>query len=158
MSTSQLPPQPSTPQRWTAPAATSWPEPVASWGRTGEIPPTPEVALPWLSPGPPPWAGRFVIGHARPSSNLAIGALITGVVGVIAGWCLLGLPCIAAVILGHLAIGDTKDDQKSGRGMAVTGLVLGYVSLIPAVVLFFWMVAGGLMGAGGGVVTPTPTY
>lgn len=95
---------------------------------------------------------------ARPSSSLSVWALVLGLVGFFAGWCMLGLPCVAAVIIGHLAVADTKNEQKSGRGMAVTGLALGYVMIAPAVFLFFWLILGAGASLIPGVgVTPTPT-
>lgn len=119
---------------------------LARWGQ----PPAPPVERPWVSPGPAPWV-------PRPSSTVAVWALATGVVGVLAGWCLFGLPCIAAVVLGHLGVNQTKDGAMSGRGMAVTGLILGYVALVPAIIMFVWLVAGGLAGGAASVVTPMPS-
>lgn len=119
--------------------------------------PGPATERPFVSPGVPPWGSLHQdIGHEAPrrSSTLAVWALVTGVVGVMAGWCLFGLPCIAAVVLGHVALNQTKDDRMTGRGMAVAGLVLGYVALIPAVILTFYVVAGGLLGTGGAVTAP----
>lgn len=127
--------------------------------RTGATQPGGTGERPWISPGRPPWSELTYgpgPGPTRPSSNVAVWALVTGCVGVLAGWCLLGIPCVAAVILGHVGVAQTKDDRMTGRGMAVAGLVLGYVSLIPAVVLFFWLVAGGLMGGAGATVDPGP--
>jgi hypothetical protein len=107
--------------------------------------------------GPPPQlhpAGYpMTYAPARPSSTVSVWAIVLGIVGVFGGWCLFGLPCIAAIILGHVGLADTKDGGKSGRGMAVTGLVTGYVMVLPAIILFFWMV----LGAGMGAVTPSPS-
>lgn len=100
------------------------------------------------------YPSHLVVQPTRPASTVAVWALITGVVGVLAGWCLLGVPCIAAVVLGHVGMAQTKDGRLSGRGMAVAGLVLGYVALIPAVILFFWMVLGGI----GAAVSPSPEF
>jgi hypothetical protein len=86
----------------------------------------------------------------RPASALAVWALVTGVTGLLAGWCLFGVPCLIAVILGHIALHETKDGEKTGRGMAVAGLILGYVALLPAVILAFWLI----LGAGGAAVAP----
>jgi Domain of unknown function (DUF4190) len=137
---------------------------------------------PWTSPGTPPWIqerrrepllipGRLPHAHwgyqapppvmvqlpSRPSSSSAVWALALGVIGLLAGWCLFALPCVAAVIVGHLALNDTKNDVKTGRGMAVTGLILGYVSLVPAVILFFWMTLGLITGTPTGLVEPFPS-
>lgn len=90
--------------------------------------------------------------RVKPASGAATWALVLGIVGVLAGWCMFGLPSIAAIILGHIGERQTKDDRTTGRGMAVTGLVLGYVMLLPAVVLTFWMLLGGAAS----VVSPQP--
>jgi hypothetical protein len=84
----------------------------------------------------------------RPTSGLAVGALVAGLFGVLGGWCLCGLPCIAAVVLGHMATRETRTGARGGHGMAVAGLILGYVFVVPAIVLTFWVVLGGaLQGA-----------
>jgi hypothetical protein len=114
-----------------------------------------------VSPAPPGW-GTPQIQYGitprieplvRPASGAATWALVTGIVGLLVGWCTFGLPSIAAVILGHIGERQTKDDRTTGRGMAVTGLVLGYVGIVPAIVLTFWMIAG--MGAA--AVNPSPS-
>jgi hypothetical protein len=57
---------------------------------------------------------------------------------------------IAENFLGHVALGHTKDGRIGGRGMAVTGLTLGYVTVAPAIILFFTVGLGmiGTMFAG----------
>jgi hypothetical protein len=124
----------------------------------------PDGGRPWVSPGRPPWDSRvhqeLAVQHgwpsrtvdARPNSTVAVWALVTGVVGVLAGWCLLGLPCLAAVVLGHVALSQTKTDQVKGRGLAIAGLVLGYVALIPALIFCLYAV----IGVGGAGVAPAP--
>lgn len=155
-------------------------EALGNWGQ--QHPPVPVVPghqqhgtgeRPWVSPGRPPWDSQVhqdlavqhgwptpqnVIHHqaARPSSTVAVWALVLGCVGVLAGWCLMGVPCVIAVALGHVALAQTKDDRMSGRGMAVAGLVLGYVSLIPAIILIFWVAAGGMTGGTGAGLTTSP--
>lgn len=104
-------------------------------------------------PGRSAVENRLAVQHGwtntPPVSETAIWALVAGVVGILAGWCLLGAPCIAAVVAGHVAIKEIKSGGKSGNGLAVTGLVLGYVGLIPAVILFFWLVLGTVGTAAG---------
>lgn len=110
-----------------------------------------------LSPVSPAWPaqppGIFMQASVKPASGAATWALVTGIIGLLVGWCLFGLPSIAAVILGHIGERQTKDDRTTGRGMAVTGLVLGYVGIIPGIILTFWMIAG--MGAA--AVSPPPS-
>ena len=84
--------------------------------------------------------------NVKQTSTLAILSLISGVLG----WSLLPfLGSIGAIILGHLARGEIRREPErlDGDGLAVAGLVLGYLSLalgvlfLAAIFLFF----GGLV-------------
>src|SRR5439155_20006450 len=83
---------------------------------------------PQLGAQPPEWSGP------SRSSGKAIASLICGVVFVF--W---PLSAVAAVILGHLALSDIKRSagRLAGRGMAIGGLVTGYigVSIIPFLII-----------------------
>lgn len=83
------------------------------------------------------WGTRLV--PVQVASPVAVWALVTGVIAVLAGWCLFGLPCLAAITLGHVGEAQTRDGMMSGRGMAVAGLVLGYLSVVPAVLALLWL-------------------
>jgi len=81
----------------------------------------------------------------RQTSSLAIISLISGILG----WTLLPfLGSIAAVVCGHMARGEIRraPDRLKGDGLAVAGLVLGYLAIalavltVVAIILFF----GGL--------------
>ena len=81
----------------------------------------------------------------RQTSSLAIISLISGILG----WTLLPfLGSIAAVVCGHMARGEIRraPDRLEGDGLAVAGLVLGYLAIalavltVVAIILFF----GGL--------------
>lgn len=67
---------------------------------------------------------------------LAVAALVLGVLAVVPG---VGL---AAVVCGHLALRRLADGYAGGRGLAVAGLVLGYVLTVLWVllVLAIWSV------------------
>ena len=86
--------------------------------------------------------------HAPPTNTKALLALIAGVLG----WTLLPfLGSVGAIILGHMARADIRRSagQQAGDGFAVTGLVLGWLSVIlwllgvVLAILFF----GGLVAA-----------
>jgi Domain of unknown function (DUF4190)/Domain of unknown function (DUF1707) len=62
---------------------------------------------------------------ATPTSGLAIGALICGIAELFT----LGFAAIPAVILGHLARAQIKRTGERGDGMAIAGLVLGYLGI-----------------------------
>ncbi|WP_422741615.1 DUF4190 domain-containing protein [Micromonospora sp. WMMD754] len=91
---------------------------------------------------------------ARPvlTSGMATASLVLGILGVLGGWCLFGLPCLLAVVLGHLALRETRDGTRSGHGMAVAGLVLGYVFVGPMILFTLMLFFGGVLTA----VTPAP--
>ncbi|WP_210479712.1 DUF4190 domain-containing protein [Naasia sp. SYSU D00948] len=62
---------------------------------------------------------------AAPPRGLGIASLVLGGAGLIAGWAFLGVPCIVAVVLGHLAL----QREPAGRAYAILGLVLGYLGI-----------------------------
>ncbi len=65
----------------------------------------------------------------RPTSGLAVTSLICGIAGVLLFWLFVPLlGSIAAVITGHLAIRQIRANPAlSGRGMAIAGVIMGYV-------------------------------
>ena len=62
------------------------------------------------------------------ASGLAIASMICGLLGFVT----LGLTGIAAVITGHLANSAIKkaNGALAGRGMSITGLITGYLSIL----------------------------
>jgi hypothetical protein len=93
------------------PAPQPPPPPPAGWGG-----PAPGSIYPGGAPGP---AGAK-------TSGLAIASLVTG----LCFWC-CAVPGIVAIVLGHLALESIEDSggAKSGRGMAIAGIVLGWVGV-----------------------------
>lgn len=89
----------------------------------------------------------------RQTSSLAVVSLVAGILG----WTLLPfLGSIAAVICGHMARSEIRraPDRLEGDGLAVGGLVLGYLMIllsvlaVVAVVLFFGGIAALIAFAG----------
>lgn len=68
-------------------------------------------------------------GHSR-TSGLAVGSMILGIASLVL--CLGPLAGIPAVILGHKANSDIRKSGGivQGGGMAVAGLVTGYLSIL----------------------------
>ncbi len=83
-------------------------------------------------------AGYPGSGIAPPTSGLAIASLVCGILGLTT--CLL-VPGIPAVICGHMALSqiDKSPAPVAGRGMALAGLITGYVAVVPMIagLLFF---------------------
>jgi hypothetical protein len=89
-------------------------------------------------PAPPPMApARPTFVRASPPTNgLAIGSLVAGVFWM--WW----VGSVVAIVLGHVALRQIARSGQSGRGLAITGLVLGYGALaLLAFVLAFGIVA-----------------
>jgi hypothetical protein len=59
----------------------------------------------------------------RGTNGLAIAALVLGILWVY--W----VGSILAVIFGHVALSQIHRSRQGGRGLAIAGLVLGYVGL-----------------------------
>ena len=79
-----------------------------------------------MSPVMPYQGGYYPpIMPTQPTSGLAIGAMICGIAEVFT----LGFAAIPAVILGHLARAQIKRTGERGDGMAIAGLVLGYLGI-----------------------------
>jgi hypothetical protein len=89
----------------------------------------------------------------RQTNTLAVISLICGILG----WTLLPfLGSLVAIICGHMARGEIRRSQgmQEGDGMAVAGLVMGYLVIafsvlaVVALVLFFGGLAAVLAFAG----------
>lgn len=83
----------------------------------------PLAQVPELLGGSP----AVALGAAAPTSGLAIASLVCGIVGAtLCYFCALaGIP---AVICGHMALSRIRNSPGTqGRGMALAGLILGYV-------------------------------
>ena len=75
----------------------------------------------------------------RQTSVLAIVSLIAGILG----WSLLPfLGSIGAVITGHMARSEIRraPDRLEGDGLAIAGLVLGYLSIAMAVLAILFVI------------------
>ena len=105
----------------------------------------PPVYQPPLSPyqpaaGYPAQYQPMTMPVTAPTSGWSVAALVLGILGILVGWCALGIPCVLAVVFGHLGLNETKHGAKAGKGMAIAGLVLGYVCLVPTVLITIWMI------------------
>ncbi|HEY7351003.1 MAG TPA: DUF4190 domain-containing protein [Ktedonobacterales bacterium] len=79
----------------------------------------------YAPPAQPVYIQPVIVGQQ--TNGKATAAMILGLL-VFVAWFLTGIP---AVILGHMALGEinASGGMQGGRGMAITGLVLGYISI-----------------------------
>jgi hypothetical protein len=71
---------------------------------------------------PVPYAGAYYSPQLAPRTNgFAVGALVCGIIPFFGG--------VPAVILGHVARGQIRRTGERGDGLAIAGLVFGYLWL-----------------------------
>ncbi|MFI2566123.1 DUF4190 domain-containing protein [Paenarthrobacter sp. NPDC018779] len=99
-------------------------------------PPSPYQQQPYGQPNP---YGQPAY-YAMPSQpkGLSIASMICGIATLV-GFGFFILPQIAAVILGHLAL----NREPAGKGMAIAGLVMGYIGVALAIIWIIFIVALG---------------
>lgn len=128
----RIPPRPPAPAAFpVVPALPAYPvQPAPQPAQNQPIPPaysptTPPAYAPYGAPVYP------AAPAPRPTSGLAITSLICGIAGIVLVWAIIPvLASIAAVITGHMALGQTRRDPGiGGRGMAIAGLILGYAMI-----------------------------
>lgn len=88
---------------------------------------------------PAPGARAFVPPTGTRTSGLAIASLVTGLFF----WCWV-IPGVVSIVLGHCALESIEDSggTKTGRGMAIAGIVLGWVGVgIVGLLVLWWFVA-----------------
>jgi hypothetical protein len=85
-------------------------------------------------PPPPPPYGGYPAPSTAPKNGLGIASLVTAIIALLSvvGGVLLGL---VAVVLGFLGWSRARRGEATNGGLAVAGIVLGFLSVIEAVVV-----------------------
>lgn len=96
-----------------------------------------------------PYTGAPAYGSYRPTNVLAWVSLGLAVGAIVVGT----LASIAAVICGHIARRQIRETGQQGDGLAIWGLVVGYLGIAFSVliIVFFLVVFAGL-----GIVSTVP--
>jgi hypothetical protein len=137
------------------------PQPPISPGPYQPQSPPPQYHAPAQQYGYPPqqqhYPQQMVVTHQMvPTSGWATASLVLGIIGLFGGWCLIGIPCVLAVVAGHIGLAQTKTGERGGRGLAVSGLILGYLVVVPAVFFFFTLGGLGIIGSTAPEPSATP--
>ncbi|MFO7250535.1 MAG: DUF4190 domain-containing protein [Actinomycetes bacterium] len=77
----------------------------------------------------PGYAGYQPVG----TNGLAVAAMILGILGFVT----CGATSVLAVIFGHVALSQIKRSGEQGHGMAMTGVILGWI--LTGLWLLYWM-------------------
>jgi hypothetical protein len=129
------------------------------YGAPYNQPPSPYSQGPYSQPGPynqPPSPYNHAGPYGQPGyygvpaepKTLSIASMVCGIASVIMGFLLL--PQVAAIVTGHMAL----KREPSGKGMSITGLVLGYLCLLGYGAL--WLLA--IIGLAVASSTTTSSY
>jgi hypothetical protein len=120
----ETPPPPPPPP--SAPPPPPGAPPPPSYGQyPGSYPPPPQ-ASPYGGYAPPP--------PSAPQNGLGIASLVTAIIALLSVVGGIGLG-VVAVILGFMGWGKAKRGQATNGGVAVAGIVLGFLSIIEAIVV-----------------------
>jgi hypothetical protein len=95
----------------------------ARW--TGDLQRLTSDIVPAPAPPPPPVPYGYPPAVPKETNGLAVASLTAGIVWM--AW----LGSIAAVIFGHMALAQIKGShgRQTGEGLAIAGLVLGYLGI-----------------------------
>lgn len=101
--------------------------------------------------GQPGYPGSGYYGEPRRGAGLAIAALVVGIFALLTCWTIIGGIGLGlvALVLGIVAVGRSRKDGAPGKGMAISGIVLGVLGIIAAIVMLaFGVWAFNESGAG----------
>ena len=76
--------------------------------------------------------------YSAKTNTLAIVSLVTSIVGL----------SLIGIITGHISMSQIKKTGEQGRGLAIAGLVIGYVGIALGIIAVMVFVASGLFIAG----------
>ena len=136
----QQPETPANPPTW--PSAQPPAPPAGPYGGPGPYGPSGPYgqAGPYGPPGsgygyPPPYAAPPAV---PPGTNgMAVASLVLSLVWI------CGLGSILAVIFGHIGLRQTNRTGQAGRGLAIAGLIIGYLGVATLVGWFALVIAVG---------------
>ena len=101
------------------------PEPPREWQ---QAPPPYQQPYPYPYPYPP----------ARTTNGMAVASMVLGIVWVY--W----IGSILALVFGYLALRDIRRSGQRGEGMAIAGIVLGWIG-VAVLVLVVYLVGKALI-------------
>jgi hypothetical protein len=92
-----------------------------------------------LPTGQSPTSGAYRSGVVAHSEAMNPPAIISAIAGILTWTVCPFLAAIVAVVAGHIALSQIRRVRQAGRGWAVTGIILGYLSVAFWVVFAVWV-------------------
>lgn len=122
--------------------------PAADYPTHYQGPPGYPPGYPGLPPPvyPAPYPPQYGYDPYRPpvptgTNGKAIAALVLGVIGLPA--CMCFLPSLIGLVLGFVAMGETKRNGQAGHGIALAGVIVSGATLIMGIGFMAVSMAGG---------------
>lgn len=132
----------------------SYPSPPPQYGQSypGGYGQQPGYGAPMGYGGPPAYPGSYdpygaYQDRSHETNGLAIGSLITSIVGLLFGapltlFCYIGvLIPIVGTVLGAVALNQIKQTNQQGRGLAIAGIAVGAVAVVLVVIVVIVVIA-----------------
>jgi hypothetical protein len=115
-----------------------WREGMKDWLSLRAVPELAStVPLAYAPPGAPGYPQAYY-PPVVPNSGMAISSLVCGITSLM----ICGILGIPAVICGHMALTQIRDSPVpvGGRGMAIAGLVMGYLGVLACIAMIVFLV------------------
>ena len=110
----------------------------------------PSVPPPYPPPGypssafPPPYQPQYgtgpydpyQVGRPQGTNGQAIGALVAATVGIPLCFCVI--PSIVAIVLGIVAMNETRRTGQEGHSMALAAVIIAGITIAFTVVFYVW--------------------
>jgi len=116
-------------------------------------PPGPPYGSPQGQPYPPYQQPFWGYRPVRPTNGLAVTALVCGVAQFV-----VVLTFIPAIVCGHVARAQIRRSGEAGGGLALAGLILGYIGGGLVIGLTFLLVAIAVKSGHGGPAVHTVPF
>jgi hypothetical protein len=106
------------------------------------VPPVPPASAPAAPPAyganaPAPAYGESAPAYGQPGTAPAK-TNVLAIVSLVSAF----FVSLAAIITGHIALNQIKKTGEQGRGLAIAGLIIGYIGLVVGIiVVIFWIIA-----------------
>jgi hypothetical protein len=125
------------------PTTLAWQEGMANWLPLSQIPAlaSPVISNPYqASPVSPAFGQPTAYGMPQRTPGSAVVSLVFGILGIlflVLFFILSPIFGLVAVICGHVSMGGIKraGGQLGGRGMALAGVIMGYLSIFIAIII-----------------------
>ena len=116
-----------------------WREGMTDWVPLHAVPELGGQPSSYQAPGAPN-PGYYPAGVAN--SGLAIASMVCGILALVTFCMFGGILGIPAVICGHLALSQINKSEipMAGRGIAIAGLITGYLGVLSLIAMIAYMV------------------